>query len=60
MTLKHFTELTIWKESIFLAKELYTLTATFPKSEIYGLINQIRRSVASIGAYIAEGFGRQT
>lgn len=37
---------------------MYKLTQPFPRSEIYGLISQIRRCASSIGANIAEGFGR--
>lgn len=51
-------DLEIYKLAILLAKRIYLLTQNFPKSETYGLIDQIRRAVASIGANIAEGFGR--
>lgn len=60
MTLKHFTELKVWRDSIALAKDIYSLSANFPKDELYGLVNQIRRAIASVGANIAEGFGRNT
>ncbi|MDO9549143.1 MAG: four helix bundle protein, partial [Candidatus Marinimicrobia bacterium] len=39
-------------------KEVYGLTYSFPKSEIYGLISQIQRSVISIPSNIAEGAGK--
>jgi four helix bundle protein len=38
--------------------EVYTLTQAFPPSELYGLVNQIRRSAVSIPSNIAEGYGR--
>lgn len=41
-----------------LAVEIYQLTKSFPKEERCGLIDQLRRAVASIGANIAESFGR--
>ena len=41
-----------------LTVEIYKLTERFPKHEEYGLSSQIRRSASSVGANIAEGFGR--
>ena len=37
---------------------VYRTKATFPRSEVYGLTGQIRRSCASIPANVAEGYGR--
>ena len=59
LILPHKT-LDAWKESINLTTELYRLTQNFPKEELYGLINQIRRSAVSIPSNIAEGCARQT
>ncbi len=39
--------------------ECYQITKDFPKSEIYGLSSQLRRSAVSIPANIAEGRERQ-
>jgi four helix bundle protein len=41
-----------------LTKAVYAATRTFPKSEQFGLVSQMRRASASIGANLAEGFGR--
>ena len=43
-----------------LAKDIYTVTANYPKSETYGLVSQMRRCVVSIPSNIAEGYGRGT
>ena len=48
-------ELRVWQESIDLVKKIYSLTAQFPKSEIYALTSQMRRAVVSIPSNIAEG-----
>ena len=40
-------------------KEVYQLTETFPKEEIYGLTSQIRRASISILLNIAEGSGKK-
>ena len=41
-----------------LAVEVYKLTKSFPREEVYGLTSQIRRSAISIPSNIAEGHGR--
>jgi len=52
--------LQIWKLGVTLAKDIYLLTEKFPKSELYGLTDQIRRAAVSIPSNIAEGKGRST
>jgi four helix bundle protein len=56
--IKNFRDLEIWKRSMKLVEEIYNLTRTFPKDEIYGLTSQLRRSAVSIPSNIAEGFAR--
>jgi four helix bundle protein len=53
-----FRNLRIWQEAFALAVEIHRLTGSFPKSELFGLTSQIRRSAASVTANIAEGTGR--
>lgn len=40
--------------------EVYRITQTFPKQELYGVTSQLRRAAVSIPSNIAEGQGRQT
>jgi len=51
-------DLDIWKEGIELVEEVYKATAEFPKEEIYGLTNQMRRASVSIPSNISEGAAR--
>jgi four helix bundle protein len=49
-----------WKIAHELVKEIYIISENFPKSELFGLTSQIRRSSVSIPTNIAEGCGRST
>lgn len=53
-------ELDAWKVSVDLSVEIYSLTQTFPKEEIFGLVQQMRRSAISIPSNIAEGCARNS
>ena len=55
-----YKELIVWQKSIELVIEIYNLTRSFPKSEIYGLTSQLRRAAISIPSNIAEGSRRGT
>lgn len=55
-----YKELEVWKESRILVNNLYEITKTFPKDELYGLTNQMRRSAILILPNIAERCGRRT
>ena len=50
--------LKVWKQSMELVLTVYKLTREFPKEELYGITNQIRRAAVSVPANIAEGKGR--
>ncbi len=50
----------VWLKSYELSLELYRLSRSFPREEIYGITSQLRRAAVSIGANLAEGCGRRT
>ncbi len=60
MKISTYKELIVWQKSIKLVREVFLLTSKFPKSEIYGLVSQMRRAAVSIPSNIAEGYGRRS
>jgi len=52
--------LEIWQEGMDLVREVYRLTRTWPREELYGLTSQARRAAVSMPANLAEGMGRGT
>ncbi len=58
--MQNYQELKVWEKSHQLVLEVYRITASFPKEEIFGITSQVRRAVASIPANIAEGCGKST
>jgi four helix bundle protein len=53
-----YRDLEVWKLSRVLTKNIYELTANFPRAEIFGLAAQMRRAAVSVTCNIAEGQGR--
>ena len=58
--IKSYRDLKVWQAGMDIAEACYVLTQDFPKSEVYGISTQIRRSAVSIPANIAEGYGRDS
>lgn len=56
----NFKNLKVVQESRTLVKAVYEATTEFPRSELFGLSGQIRRSAISIGSNIVEGSGRSS
>src|SRR6266849_9407303 len=56
--IRSFRDLRVWKQSMELAETIYQVTKTFPDTERYGLISQLRRAAASVASNIAEGHTR--
>lgn len=55
---RSFQDLIVWQRAIDLTTEIYRLTESFPKGEIYGLTSQVRRASVSVASNIAEGARR--
>ena len=54
-----FCDLLVWQKAHRFVLAVYAFTARFPKSETYGLSQQMRKATVSIPANIAEGFRRR-
>jgi four helix bundle protein len=59
-SIRSFHELTVWQRAIDMSVQIYTLTRSFPKEELFGLTNQVRRASVSVSSNIAEGQSRLT
>ena len=57
---KNFRELVVYQKSRELSREIFTVSKAFPREEVYSLTDQIRRSSRSIGAQIAEAWGKRS
>ena len=58
MALLHYRELVLWQKAMDFVVAVYQLSVRFPRSEQYGLTNQLRRAAVSVPSNIAEGQGR--
>ena len=53
-----YEDLLVYKYSYAAVIEVYRETEGFPRDEIYGIRNQIRRSAVSVSLNIAEGYAK--
>jgi four helix bundle protein len=58
--MKTHKDLIVWQKSIDFVTEIYRVTKSYPKDELYGLTIQLRRASVSIPSNIAEGAARST
>ncbi len=56
---KGYHRLETWKEAHRLVLAVYSVTATFPRAEVFGLTTQMRRAAVSVAANIVEGQARE-
>ena len=57
--IQDFRDFEVYKRSYNAAIEMYRITRSFPKEELYGLISQIKRASTSVPLNIAEGYGKR-
>lgn len=58
--IENFRDLNVWQRGMEVVEAVYRASGAFPKSELYGLTNQIRRAAVSVPSNIAEGHTRAT
>ncbi len=56
--MQDFRNLKVWQKSHALTVRTYQASAVFPRTELFGLTSQMRRSAYSVPMNIAEGCGR--
>jgi four helix bundle protein len=52
-------DLILWRKAMDLAVLVHQSCTAFPRSEIYGLVSQLRRAATSVPSNIAEGHARR-
>ncbi len=57
---RNFRDLDVWQRAVDLSVAIYHVTGEFPKSELYGITSQMRRSAVSIASNIAEDLAEAT
>ena len=60
MKTSDYKNLVVWQKAMTLCNDVYVLTKAFPKEELFGITNQMRRCAVSIPSNIAEGQARHT
>jgi four helix bundle protein len=55
---RHYKDLIVWQNSMKLVIRVYAITDAFPRRELFGLTNQLRRAAVSVPSNIAEGQAR--
>lgn len=59
MAIQKCDDLDVYKLSFEVALEVHEMTKSFPKEELYSLVDQLRRSSRSVSANIREGFAKR-
>jgi four helix bundle protein len=57
--IRHFSDLIVWQKSFELGAKVFAASKAWPKEEKYALTDQVRRSSRSVGANIAEAWGKR-
>src|SRR5512143_170571 len=56
---KSFRDLRVYQKAREVSRAVFQLSKTFPKDEMYSLTDQMRRAARSVGAQIAEAWGKR-
>lgn len=56
--IENYKDLRVWQAARRLVREVYHVSESFPKEEMFGLRQQIRRAAVSVPSNVAEGYGR--
>jgi four helix bundle protein len=60
VSFRSYQDLQVWRVGMDMVEEIYRLTQSFPKKEVYALSSQMQRAAVSIPANIAEGHARDS
>jgi four helix bundle protein len=60
MSTSSFRDLRVWQKAMKLTADIYRSTENFPRHELYGLSQQVRRAAVSVASNIAEGKGHRS
>jgi four helix bundle protein len=60
MSTASFRDLRVWQQAMKLTADIYRSTENFPRHELYGLRQQVRRAAVSVASNIAEGKGHRS
>lgn len=58
--MQNYKDLKVWEKAHQFTLDVYRVSTSFPKEEVYGLTSQLRRAATSIPANISEGCGKNT
>lgn len=58
--MRDYKKFQVWQKAHLLTLDVYRISKIFPRTEMVGLISQIKRSSASIPTNVAEGCGRNS
>src|ERR1035441_2450706 len=56
---RSFKDLQVYQKACEVSRTVFRLSKAFPKEEMYSLTDQMRRSARSVGAQIAEAWGKR-
>jgi four helix bundle protein len=58
-SIKHFRDLIVYQQAFDKANEIYEITKSYPKVEMFSMTDQIRRSSRSVCSNIAESWRKR-